>query len=143
MVFEMLHLYLRFTISECKKNNGLIIKKITAVKLLFNHKNSHLDDLKDKRNYNFPYSRDSSQFLFINNLIDNEFTIWTTSYGPCDMDHMAPAYVIMSTKSGYLRSKLLESFGRKYNITAVLANINRSCLAISLKPKVNNRHMDY
>ena len=59
------------------------------------------------------------------------------------MDHMAPAYVIMSTKSGYLGSKLLESFGRKYNITAVLANINRSCPAISLKAKVNNRHMEH
>lgn len=69
----MLHLYLRFTISEWKKNNGLIIIKITAVKLLFNHKNSHLDDFKDKRNYNFPYSRSSSQFLFTNNRI---WTIW-------------------------------------------------------------------
>ena len=42
-------------------------------------------------------------------------------------------------------SRLLESIGRKYDIyiTAVLANINRSCPAISLKAKVNNRHMEY
>ena len=58
---------------------------------------------------------------------------------------MALAHVIICTKSGYLRSRLLESFGRKYDIyiTAVLANINPSCPAISLKAKVNNRHMDY
>ena len=36
-----------------------------------------------------------------------------------------------------------ESFERKYDIAAMLANTHQSCSVIYLKPKVNIRHLDY